>query len=119
MARLMSSTELHQRIVEGEDFVLIDILNPEDFQREHIPGAINIPVGELKERARKDLTKNQRIVVYGHNHDAEASNRAAKILEELGYRKVSDFDGGIDAWKNAGFLTEGSKAEIIGEVARL
>ncbi|TXD35761.1 rhodanese-like domain-containing protein [Lujinxingia vulgaris] len=119
MARLMSSTELQQRIAEGEDFVLIDILNPEDYQREHIPGAINIPVESLKERARKDLGKNQRIVVYGDSHDAEASNRAAKILEELGFRKVSDFDGGLNAWKNAGFLTEGSEAEIVGEVTRL
>ncbi|WP_164856191.1 rhodanese-like domain-containing protein [Lujinxingia sediminis] len=115
----MSSTELQQRIVEGEDFVLIDILNPEDYQREHIPGAINIPVESLKERARKDLGKNQRIVVYGDSHDAEASTRAAKILEELGFRKVSDFDGGLDAWKNAGFLTEGSEAQIVGEVTRL
>ena len=46
-----------------------------------------------------------RRTVYGEDHDNENSARAAEILENLGYRKVSDFDGGIYAWKRAGFLT--------------
>lgn len=107
MARLMSSTELFQRIHDDNSVVLVDVLAPEDYQREHIPGAINIPLGVLEDVAKSQLGKNQRIVVYGQTHEDGNSNRAAAILESLGYRKVSDFDGGIVAWKHAGYQTEG------------
>ena len=119
MARLMSSTELHQRIEKDEDFVLIDVLSPDDFEKEHIPGAINIPVAQLRQRAKSDLSTNQRIVVYGENHDETMSSQASTLLEELGFRKVADFDGGINAWKRAGFLTEGTDPKIVGEMAEL
>ncbi len=105
MARLMSSTELQQRMEETDDFVLVDVLSPNDFDEEHIPGAINIPLEKLSERAPLELNKNQRIIVYGTNHDTESSSQAAQVLESLGYRKVSDFDGGLYAWKRAGFKT--------------
>ncbi|MGM0557630.1 MAG: rhodanese-like domain-containing protein [Myxococcota bacterium] len=114
MARLMSSTELKERMDEAEEFVLVDVSDPEDYAKEHIPDAKNIPLGELGELAKKELNKNERIVVYGQNHDDESSNDASELLENLGYRKVADFDGGVYAWKRAGFLTEGTEAEVIG-----
>lgn len=114
MARLMSSTELQERMEGNEEFVLVDVNTPEDFAKEHIPGARNIPLSELAEQVKSELSKNQRIVVYGNDHDDESSNRAADVLEGMGYRKVADFDGGIYAWKRAGFLTEGEEAEIVG-----
>ena len=110
MARLMSSTELHQRMTEENDVVVIDVLTPEHFKAEHIPGSRNIPLEKLEEVAKKELNKNQRIVVYGSDHDEATSNKAAELLERIGFRKVSDFDGGIFAWKRAGFLTEGDRA---------
>ena len=114
MARLMSSTELRERMDEDEEFVLVDVSDEESFAQEHIPNAKNIPIGELGELATQELNKNERIVVYGQDHDDESSNDAAELLENLGYRKVADFDGGVYAWKRAGFLTEGDEAEVIG-----
>lgn len=114
MARLMSSTELKERIDGEEEFVLVDVNDPEDYLSEHIPNAVNIPLGDLAEKVKQELSKNQRIVVYGKDHDDESSNRAADVLEGMGYRKVSDFDGGVYAWKRAGFLTEGDESEVVG-----
>lgn len=106
MARLMSSTELYERLEEGaQDFVLVDVLSTEHFNQEHIPGAINIPLETLAEQAPGSLNKNKRIIVYGDTHTSANSKRAAEVLEDLGYRKVSDFDGGIYAWKRAGYKT--------------
>jgi rhodanese-related sulfurtransferase len=116
MARLMSSTELYQRMETDEDFVLIDVNDPEKFEEEHIPGAINIPLADLALRARQDLRKQERIVVYGETHAEERSTQAANLLEELGFRKVSDFDGGLDAWKRAGYQTEGRRPQTIGVI---
>jgi rhodanese-related sulfurtransferase len=114
MARLMSSTELKERIDGDEEFILVDVNDPEQFIEEHIPGARNIPLKALAEKVKAELSKNQRIVVYGMDHDDESSNRAADVLEGMGYRKVADFDGGVFAWKRAGFLTEGEEAEVVG-----
>ncbi len=105
MARLMSSTELHARMESDNEFVLVDVLSPEDYNEEHIPGAINIPLEKLKDVASLQLNKNQRIIVYADDHTTEKSNQAALVLEGMGYRKVSDFDGGLHAWKQAGFET--------------
>lgn len=118
MARLMSSTELHQRMEEDEDFVLVDVRDDEAFGEGHISGARSIPLEQLKEQAENELNKNQRIVVYGGNHDTPESNSAAKVLESMGFRKVSDFDGGVYAWERAGFgLSEGGGGDEEEEAA--
>lgn len=107
MARLMSSTELHQRMQEeGEEFVLVDVRDEEAFEEGHIPKAQSVPLDNLKENAEEILNKNQRVVVYGDNHDEPESNSAASVLESMGFRKVSDFDGGVHAWGRAGFELE-------------
>ena len=111
----MSSTELYERIESGaEDFIVVDVLSPEEYAKEHIPGAINIPLEHLETRA-KELNKSHRIIVYGNNHTNESSTAAAGILEEIGYHKVSDFDGGIHAWKRAGYLTS---ADVLARKAK-
>jgi rhodanese-related sulfurtransferase len=89
---------------DRDNVVLSDVRNPEEYQKEHIPGAINIPLEKLAEHARQ-FKKSQRIIVYGETHSDEASNKAAELLEGMGFRKVSDFDGGVYAWKQAGYLT--------------
>lgn len=110
MARLMSSTELHQRMNEEEEFVLVDVREDDVYEGGHIPEAESIPLDNLKENAEELLNKNQRVVVYGQNHDEPESNSAASVLESMGFRKVSDFDGGIHAWKRAGFELESDEA---------
>ena len=106
MARLMSSTELHERIDRiNDEFVLVDLHPADAFQRDHIPGAINIPLDKLEEQALKTLNKNKRVIVYGDESKDIPSEKAAELLESLGFRKVADFDGGIAAWKHAGYKT--------------
>ncbi len=104
MARLMSSTELAARLEQDDSVILTDVRDPEEFEKDHIPGAVNIPLEALTEKA-KEFKKSQRIIVYGETHADEASNRAAEMLEGMGFRRVSDFDGGVYAWKQAGYLT--------------
>ena len=53
MARLMSSTELHERISEDDDFVLLDVREHEHFIDGHIEGARSLPLENLKEEAEK------------------------------------------------------------------
>lgn len=113
MARLMSSTELYERLDRvNDDIILVDVLPSTQYQTEHIPGAINIPLDTLVEKAPEVLNKNKRIIVYGDENQNAKSEKAAEMLEELGFRKVADFDGGLDAWKHAGYKTSAEEGVV-------
>jgi len=78
--------------------LLIDVRKPEKFAEGHIPGAINIPVLELKPNDPK-LGEAQQIVVYSDGWTPLRTDRlswaAAKKLLAMGYVGVNDFRGGL------------------------
>ena len=46
---------------------VVDVLPPKDYEEEHLPGAINIPLKELAARTTSRLAKDRPIVVYCHD----------------------------------------------------
>ena len=90
----------------NEKFVLIEVLGEESYRKGHIPGAINIPVDELREEATKKLKKTDTIVVYCASYTCHASTNAAKMLLDMGFKKVLDFKGSKKTWVDAGFELE-------------
>lgn len=87
---------------EAENLVIIDVRQPRPYAEGHIPGAINIPVIDL----RKDdprLADAEVIVVYGSGHTQDLLSWAAgKKLVALGYVGVHDFRGGMEEWLGRG-----------------
>jgi len=99
--------ELKGKIDSDEKFKLIDVLSKESFDAQHVPKSINIPGGELEEKAPSKLPdKNEEIIVYCSSKTCQASPNAARKLEELGYTNVIDFEDGLAGWKDAGFEFE-------------
>ena len=83
------------------DFVLINVLQREDFNIQHIRTSINIPLQESVFVERVEAVagnKNREIVVYCANADCQASPKAAKQLEQAGFAKVFDYEGGVEDW---------------------
>lgn len=72
---------------------LIDVRTPEEFQRGAIPGAINIPVDELRSR-QSELPDGDLIV---HCAVGQRGHTAARLLTHLG-REVRNLDGGYRTW---------------------
>ena len=106
---VLKKEELKKMIDSGENFVLIDVLDKKDFERHHIPGAVNIPVhGDnfMEKVAEKVPGKNTKIVVYCASFECQASPGAAKKLTEAGYTNVFDYEGGIKDWKQANYPVE-------------
>jgi len=101
-----------KRMLDGkEDFVLINVLPEESFQAEHIPESINIPIsgGHFGKKMRESVPgKSRKIVVHCGSFQCMASTAAAERLEQMGYKKVFDFKGGMADWKDAGFPVESS-----------
>ncbi len=89
--------------------LLVDVRDRNDYEKEHIKGAISIPIGELSMRSKECFGQDHEIIVYCGSFDCPASVKAANMLEKMGFSKVVDYEGGLDDWKIAGFLTEGAQ----------
>ena len=62
---MISRDELKARLDRGDDFTLVEALPPPAYRDGHIPGAINLPPGQVRELAPKRLPdKAAEIVVY-------------------------------------------------------
>ena len=76
-------------------FTLVDVRTAEEYEGEHIEGAILIPVDELADRAEGELgDKGAPVFVYCRSGGRSAN--AAEILAGLGYTSVYDLGGIID-----------------------
>ena len=87
----------------GDDLVFVDVRTPEEFASGRVPGAVNIPVGQLSSRLT-ELGKDDRLVVY-----CERGPRAALAADTLlgaGYTDVSHLTGDMAGWRAAGLPIE-------------
>ncbi|HRP97650.1 MAG TPA: rhodanese-like domain-containing protein [Rhodocyclaceae bacterium] len=101
--------KLRSWLQEGRKLTLVEVLDKEQFDQFHLPGAINVPLGgenfeERFERAVPD--KTEPVVVYCANTECDASPRAARKLEAYGYQDVRDYEAGKADWKKAGLPIE-------------
>lgn len=97
MARSVSPLEVKRRMEAGEDFVLLDVRSPAEYQQERIddPRVRLIPLGKLRERLG-ELPRDRDIVAF-----CKLSLRgyeACSILAGAGFTRVSFMDGGLVGW---------------------
>jgi adenylyltransferase/sulfurtransferase len=86
---------LDNRMRTGDDLVILDVRNPEEVQISRISGSILIPLGELPERVAELNTSDQIVV---HCKMGGRSSKAVEFLRSVGFRKVKNLVGGINAW---------------------
>ncbi|MCA8997423.1 MAG: FAD-dependent oxidoreductase [Planctomycetaceae bacterium] len=79
---------------EGDRPLVLDVRTPEEFDRGHIPGAVNISVNELRSRL-DDVPKDREIVTYCQV--GQRGYLATRILMQRGY-KVKNLSGGFEAF---------------------
>ncbi|MCC7051946.1 MAG: MBL fold metallo-hydrolase [Gemmatimonadaceae bacterium] len=89
------------------DVLVLDVRSDSEFRGGHIPGAVNIPLGELPERLR-ELPADGTIVTQCASGGRSAI--AASLLLMAGAAQVENLAGGIEAWRNGGFEVESGPA---------
>jgi molybdopterin/thiamine biosynthesis adenylyltransferase/rhodanese-related sulfurtransferase len=95
--REISAAELAALRARGEDFLLLDVRQPEEWRRARIEGAKLIPLGELDARlAELAEWKDRRVIA--HCHHGARSARACEVLAAAGFTNLTNLVGGIDAW---------------------
>ena len=99
----MTREELVSRLGDGT-VTLIDVRPAHEFKLGHLPGALNIPVSELKARLSK-LPKKHEIVAYCRGPYCVLSFEAVTWLRARGYR-VRRLVDGFPEWKAAGLEIE-------------
>ena len=80
----MNMNEYIEKYRETEGALLIDLRNPEDYQRSHIPGAVNIQPDQLRDEIRKIATF--RTPVFFYCYAGIRSAQAETLLTAKGYQ---------------------------------
>ena len=85
--------------------MILDVREREAFQAGHIPGAQHLPRGQLELRVNVELP-DPTVRIVTSCEFGKISTLAAAMLRELGYSRVAALDGGIKAWRDAGYPVE-------------
>jgi len=100
--------DLLRRVKNGEVTVL-DVRPEEEFRAGHIPGAISIPVSELKARL-KQLPRNREVVAYCRGPYCVMAVEAVELLRKKGF-KAQRMELGVVEWRARGFRLATAQSE--------
>ena len=94
---LVNIVEFHELLEQQEGLQVVDVRTPKEFDLDRIPGAVNIDywADDFVSRVGH-LDKDKPVALYcaAGRRSAEAASK----LEEMGFKKIYDLDGGMRAW---------------------
>ena len=95
MYEQITAEEAKKIMDSGEEHIILDTREQDEFDEGHIPGAILIPYAEIENKAEAMLPdKDKLILVYCRS--GRRSKIAAESLSKLGYTNIKEFGGIID-----------------------
>lgn len=102
----MSLAELMARIQSNAtELIILDVRERDDYTQGHIPGSRLLPRGQLELRVNQELPDpTQRILAYCEF--GRISTLATATLREMGFQRAVALDGGMKAWREAGYPVE-------------
>jgi rhodanese-related sulfurtransferase len=88
------------KLAKAGEIIVLDVRPEDEYTAAHLPHAISIPLGTLKNRI-DELPRNQQIVAYCRGPYCVLASEAVRVLREHGYRAIRLGDG-IAEWRAAG-----------------
>jgi len=106
---------LARRLRERPPPIVLDVRPREEYDSAHVPGAVSIPVAELRRRLR-EIPRDREIVAYCRGPYCVFAHEAVRVLRSAGYaaRRLED---GLPEWRAAGLavaVTESDSDEKSG-----
>lgn len=89
--------------LDRNEIMLVDVRETPEFEREHIAGALLLPLSTLEPDMFPSLP-GKKVVL--HCAVGKRSEAAGKMLLKEGHQSIIHMAGGLDAWKAAGYATE-------------
>jgi glyoxylase-like metal-dependent hydrolase (beta-lactamase superfamily II)/rhodanese-related sulfurtransferase len=99
----MSLAELKTRVETGtNELVVLDVRERDAYEEGHIAGARLLPRGQLELRVNQDLPDPTRRIVACCEF-GRISTLATATLRQMGFQRAVALDGGMKAWREAGY----------------
>jgi len=105
------SVDEAREMLEKDDFFLLDVRTPVEFNESHIEGAVLIPLengygsnlgpDQLLEARINEVPEGEKVLVYCRTGRRNAV--ASQMLVDAGYTDVYNMGGGISDWIEAGY----------------
>ncbi len=92
----ISASDLKSLQDTGQEFTLVDVREPWEFDVARIAGSKHIPMGDIPARFNQELDPEDHIVVVCH-HGVRSMNVTA-WLRQQGFEKAQSLRGGVDRW---------------------
>ncbi len=102
---VVPASELVQRIKDGSAPFILDVRSESEFASAHIPGAVNIPHGDIRDRLGEILAFKEKEVVV-HCESGGRAGMAEAILHGAGFEQVVHLEGDMREWRKNGHPTE-------------
>ena len=102
--------DVHEALMKGPGFALLDVRSAEDYARGHVPGAAHLPHRKITESRLAAFPAGTKFVVYCSGPHCNGAQRAALRLAQLG-RPVKLMLGGMTGWLDEGFGIERAPEE--------
>lgn len=81
----------------SQQVIVLDVREQEEYDSEHIPGAVLLPVGTIDEDSAAAVIPDKDDTVLVYCRSGNRSKTASATLAQLGYTQVYEF-GGINTW---------------------
>ena len=107
MSTPIDREEVRRLVAQGAQ--LVEVLQASAYEKEHLPGAINIPLKHLGVEAPTALDPDRPVIVYCYDLQCDLSPRAAARLDTLGFSRVYDYVAGKADWGSFGLPLDGRR----------
>lgn len=94
--------ELKKRLDATPDLCIIDVREDNEWEEQHIEGALHIPKDQITDKIAANVSEHDR-PIYLHCRGGVRSLYAANCLLDLGYKEVYSVEGGIAEWERSGY----------------
>lgn len=103
-----AAAKLHDELGLGKKILVIDVRTPKEYEAEHIPGSVNIPLDEIEKKIVEMKVPKDTTIVTICEHGGRSSN-AAMVLQTMGYKTASFCR--LDHWRAKDYKVEKGTAK--------
>jgi len=88
-------------LIETGRTLILDVREKDAFDKEHLPGALSVPIGELDSRMGEFEAHTAEEVVIYCNDGSTRGPRATDKMNKAGFTKAKNIESGLEGWRKA------------------
>ena len=95
------------KVLIASGALVVDVRPRDAYERKHIPGAISVPLAELRKGIPAELeTAKTKDIVVNCGEGSTYGPEGTHVLNQAGFTRAANLKGGIQGWERAGFMVQ-------------